>query len=312
VARVQGGLLEWGVRGVFHWEAMRERTAQRYYPRPSPSTDKAVGGAYHFVDNRQMGNELEPRIDALYALPLGEFVAARQSLAKSLTGEAAKRVKGLTKPTTLPWIVNQIRWHDHSLYDRLMKAGAAFRAAQIAALEGRSARLPEATAAHKSALADAVRAGVAHGRSAKVGVDADALLRMLETVSTADTLAEPHGRFTTVVQPAGFEALLGVAVQAPAARSLIPFPVKGVADGPTKKAAAPSAAEAEAQREAERAERERLEAAARREEAIASAKAVVAAAKAEEARARDLWRKAKDALIDAEHALEDLQERAGQ
>lgn len=256
-----------------------------------------------------MANDLDPQIDALYALPLGEFIAARQALAKSLTGDAAKRVKALTKPTTLPWIVNQIRWHDRAIYDRLLKTGAALRAAQIAALEGRSTKLPEAAAAHKSALADAVRAGMARAKSAKVGADADALLRMLETLSTADTLAEPHGRFTAVVQPAGFEALLGVAVQAPPARGLIPFPVKGHAEGQAKKASRLSASESEAQREAERVERERIEAAARRDEAIAKARAAVAAAKTEEARARDLWRKAKDALIDAEHVLEDLEER---
>ena len=47
-------------------------------------------------------NDLDRRIDALYQLPLGEFTASRNAFAKALTGEPAKQVRALKKPTVVP------------------------------------------------------------------------------------------------------------------------------------------------------------------------------------------------------------------
>jgi hypothetical protein len=51
-------------------------------------------------------------IDRLYALPLDEFVAERDALAKRLRKEDAEEaaaVKQLTKPSVAAWAVNQVR-----------------------------------------------------------------------------------------------------------------------------------------------------------------------------------------------------------
>ena len=76
---------------------------------------------------------LESQIDDLYALPLGDFVAARTALAKTRRGTDAKRVKTLPKPTVVPWAVNQLYWHARDAYERLVMAGEQLRAAQVAA-----------------------------------------------------------------------------------------------------------------------------------------------------------------------------------
>ena len=69
--------------------------------------------------------EIEAQIDALYALPLASFVGARQGLAKTLNRDAARAVKALVKPTTVAWVVNQVRWHDPGAYERVLAAGAS-------------------------------------------------------------------------------------------------------------------------------------------------------------------------------------------
>jgi hypothetical protein len=99
---------------------------------------------------------LDAKIDDLYRLPLAEFTGARNALAKSLTGDEAKRVRKLEKPTVVPWAANQVYWRARSTYDRLMKSGEKLRAAQIAALEGRAADVRAASEAHRRAIADAV------------------------------------------------------------------------------------------------------------------------------------------------------------
>ena len=53
-------------------------------------------------------------IDQLYQLPLDEFTAARNALAKS-SGQAS--LKALEKPTLAAWAVNQLYWHQRATYD---------------------------------------------------------------------------------------------------------------------------------------------------------------------------------------------------
>lgn len=249
-----------------------------------------------------MSKTLDAQIDALYAVPLSQFVTARTALAKTVTGAEAKRIKSLAKPTTLPWVVNQLRWHERARYERVVKTGAAFRRAQIATLEGRASRGHETSTAHKDALADALKAAMALAANAGVHVDADALLRMLETISTADSLKEAHGRFTEVVQPAGLEALLGIAVKTPVAgRGGPPTPPAKVReDAPASDASLSSRA---ALRLVEQQQRERAEAAARRAEAVRIAERALAKARAEEAEALRAWHEARDRADAADRAL---------
>ncbi len=95
---------------------------------------------------------LDARIDELYALPLAEFTAARNALAKTVKGDDATRVKRLEKPSLVPWAVNQLYWRERRTYDRLIASGEALRSAQIAALKGRTSDVRGATTAHRAAV----------------------------------------------------------------------------------------------------------------------------------------------------------------
>jgi hypothetical protein len=157
---------------------------------------------------------LDDRIDDLYKLPLSEFTSARNALAKTLKSSAggdvdAKRVKALTKPTVVPWAINQLYWHARKTYERVLDRGARLRRAQIAALSGKGKQdaLREATDAHRAAVAEAAREAT---RLAGGHVHADELTRTLEALSLAADLPEHPGRLTEAMQPAGFEALAGV------------------------------------------------------------------------------------------------------
>ncbi len=160
--------------------------------------------------------ELDEAIDALYRLPPGEFTPARNALAKAqAAGEARDQVRRLEKPTAVPWAVNQLYWQARPVFDRLIEAGAALRAAQIDALEGRANRAPKATLTHRQAVAEAVRRAIALAATVELRPPEEPLTRMLEALSTAPHLPAAPGRFTVVMQPSGFEAVAGVAPTGP-------------------------------------------------------------------------------------------------
>lgn len=169
----------------------------------------------------------EARIDALYALPLSEFTAARNALAKSLTGAAAEQVKRLAKPAPVPWIVNQVYWRARSVYDRLIESGAALRRAQIAAIEKPATsdrasakqrqQRQDAAAAHEKAVASAVHQGIRLATAAKLNPPVDVLTRFFEALSLAPEHPGPRGRLTQVIEPTGFGVFAGVVSPAAAA-----------------------------------------------------------------------------------------------
>jgi hypothetical protein len=240
---------------------------------------------------------LDAKIDALYQGPPEGFVAARTALAKTLGGDEAKRVKALQKPAAAPWAVNQVYWHARSVYDRLMKTGAALRSAQISALGGRSADVRGASEAHRQALAAAVKEAQRLADRAGVNPSQDALTQTLEALSLADNPAEPPGRVTKPLQPAGFEALAGVTLKSsPAAERTRHEP-------PAAKRAG-SARETAERAERERQQQEREAAAERQREAeIRSARAALAQARRAEADARSAWESRKRDLEEAERTL---------
>jgi hypothetical protein len=84
--------------------------------------------------NSKPESNVEPAIDELYQLPVDDFTAARNALAKTLSGAGAARVRTLVKPTAVPWAVNQLYWIERRVFDRLRKSGERLRNAQIAAL----------------------------------------------------------------------------------------------------------------------------------------------------------------------------------
>ena len=80
---------------------------------------------------------LEEELDRLYALPLNEFTAARDEIAKQLRDEGerelADQVKGLRKPSVAVWLVNRLARERQVDVKRLVKAGEALAKAQAAA-----------------------------------------------------------------------------------------------------------------------------------------------------------------------------------
>jgi hypothetical protein len=266
---------------------------------------------------------LEARFDDLYRLPLSEFVAARAALASELGGAEARRVKGLKKPTVVPWAVNQVYWRARDTFDRLLRAGAELRRAQIAALEGKPADVRAATDLHRKAVASAVEQAVGFAEEADAHPSADQLARTFEALSLASAPPEPLGRLTQPLQPGGFEMLAGVDVPRSVKRASTQHSKEGIpnhrVDGDRQTipgradltAVGPSPAkQRERQRLAARAERERQREAAaaarRRDKAIKSAEADVDRAQKNEAKAAEAWRRAKDDLEKARRALANL------
>jgi septal ring factor EnvC (AmiA/AmiB activator) len=69
--------------------------------------------------------------DGLYALPQGEFTAARDALVKEHKGdkELAARIKALRKPSVAAWVVNLLVRRDPDQVSQLLDVGAALREA---------------------------------------------------------------------------------------------------------------------------------------------------------------------------------------
>jgi len=154
--------------------------------------------------------DIDKQIDELYHLPLAEFTAARTALAKTLSGEAARQVRALKKPTAVPAAVNQLYWKARPAYDAAMKAGQALRTAQIATLKGKKADVRAATETHRKAIANAVHRASELASEAGANPNTDHLARMFEALSLAATPPSAPGRFVDVIAASGFDALAGV------------------------------------------------------------------------------------------------------
>jgi hypothetical protein len=244
---------------------------------------------------------LDSQIDALYQQPLAGFTAARNALAKTLSGADAARVKKLPKPTVVPWAVNQLYWHARSAFDRLRASGEKLRTAQIAALKGKSADVRAALEAQRKAIADAVQQATALAGDSGSQPNADELTRTLEALSLAPELPETPGRLTRALQPAGFEALAGVPIRAK------PETPAGPAKAGHRPHAAPTGPalrepHRDDRRDRER-ERARLEAQRRAQAELRRAEAALDRSKAAEVQARSAWERAKDHVQEAERAV---------
>ena len=103
-------------------------------------------------------DDLPPDADALYGLPLEDFVPERAAVAKRLRGEgdreAAKRVTALRKPSVAAWTINQLVRSRTKDVAAFTKAADGLRAAQGALLEGHGspADLRSARAAERKAV----------------------------------------------------------------------------------------------------------------------------------------------------------------
>ena len=96
--------------------------------------------------------EHDEDLDRLFQLPLEEFTAARNALAKRLGRPA---IKSLAKPHAAAWAVNQLFWRDRQVVDALVRASEALRAEHRKLLAGKAADVRRAETVHRDALRDA-------------------------------------------------------------------------------------------------------------------------------------------------------------
>lgn len=260
---------------------------------------------------------LDDEIDRLYQLPLDEFTAARNLLAK----EGGAEVRGLAKPPLPAWAVNQLYWKDRATYDALIRASEEMRRTHKSVLAGKGGDLRAAGKAHDEALDAALKATLSRLEQSGHPVT-DATRQGIATTLRALPSDEPSGRLTRTLQPGGFEMLAGFSIAGAGRAITAPAPKASTSAGraaatktkdqpkteketPAQKAARAKAlakardAVAAATRELRQAEH-----AAQREE-FEAARAVRDAEKAERqaAEARAAFEEARAALEEAEAAI---------
>jgi hypothetical protein len=252
----------------------------------------------------------ESPLDRLYQVPLGEFVAARNALAKE-SGKDGAAIRALQKPSVPAWAVNQLYWRRRDVYDELIARAQDLRATHDATLSGKRADLRGASRAHEQAVEAALKAALAvladDGQPAT-----EATKQAVATTLRGLPADEEPGRLTRQLQPRGFEMLAG-ALPGGTVRPAAPSPA--AAKPARSEKAGGTTAEARAQdRERLTAAREALTAASRearlseqaaRREEFESARAVRDAEKA-----RQRAQVAKEAVRDAEAALEEATREA--
>lgn len=160
--------------------------------------------------------KLENDADALYRLPLAEFTAARNTLARRLKqggrGNEADFVKALVKPSISAWAVNQLYWKHREAFDRLIATGERFRQAQTSRLSRKVVEMRGALDARRQALSHlSDLATVLLGEAGHTPAP-DTIRRItttLEAMSAYTSLpdASRPGRLTNDVDPPGFESL---------------------------------------------------------------------------------------------------------
>lgn len=248
-----------------------------------------------------MASDLDQQIDQLYQLPLEEFTAARNALAKS---SGTSDIRKLEKPNLAAWTVNQLYWRDRKAYDEVINAAERMRAVYKQMLAGKAADVRGAEEIHQEALKQAKQAA---RRILEEGGHPNPDTVMMPVAETLDALPgeEPPGRLTKPLRRMGFNVLEGIPISAKAG------PVKPRAEktaAPPKEQTAKErrASEAEEREAAMTRERLRFAEAAEREAEASLERATRAVERAERTRER-IEREFKDA---AEAERSALKERA--
>jgi len=153
---------------------------------------------------------LERDIDRLYQLPLEEFTAARNALARDAGSDGAD-VRKLAKPSVAAWAVNQLHWKRREVYDALIDASIALRKTHTTILGGHRADLRDPSRAHEEALEAALKETLAILEEAGHPAT-DATRQGILTTLRALPTSETAGRLTETLQPGGFEMLQGLSI----------------------------------------------------------------------------------------------------
>src|SRR5215210_3636799 len=131
--------------------------------------DQIERGMLPLISTGREGETLD-EIDRLFSLPLDEFTAERNALAKRLKQagdtEAAEQVRALAKPSVAAWAVNQLTRREPEAMRSLLNVGGRLRSAQERSLKGE--RTAEELRAAQAEERDVIR---------KLARAAEALLR---------------------------------------------------------------------------------------------------------------------------------------
>jgi hypothetical protein len=158
---------------------------------------------------------LDEELEALFKLPLSEFIAARKTLAAQLKQggrrDDAAYVMALVKPTVSAWAVNQLYWQHREAFDQLIATGQRFRQAQTSGRAGKIADMREALDARRKSLSHLSDLATALLRGAGSNPTPEMIHRIsttLEGMSAYATLpdAPRPGQLTRDVDPPGFES----------------------------------------------------------------------------------------------------------
>ncbi len=174
------------------------------------------------------GSDDPPVVDSsaalasLYQAPLAEFVSRRRALATQLKRsghiDLATRIAGAGKPSRAAYLVNQVYWRRRAVYDGVLEAGTAARAAQQARLLGEAGDLAETMqlrdAAVRKAVQEAERLATQEGQGASAAMAA-------QVRGTFEALAAhglegrlPHGHLDADVALPGLGAFAGLTLPA--------------------------------------------------------------------------------------------------
>jgi hypothetical protein len=238
-------------------------------------------------------------IARLYQLPLGEFTAARNALAKRASPADKLQIGLAHKPTLPAWAVNQLFWRKRKVFDRLLDSARRLRVEHGRQLSGRQADVSAADRVHQEAIkaaAEEIRGILISSGEADSPQTMSAVLETLQGLPGRDD----HGRLTKPLKPQGFEALAGL--------------VRG-GETVARLSAVPAAAPAPAGRKPTAAQKERADAAAQKREAATKQKARAAAnrelkkARVAERNSRADYARLEMQLARAERERKDLQAR---
>jgi len=152
--------------------------------------------------------KLDDDIDALFKLPLTEFISARKALAARLKKNGfvseAEGVKALAKPSISAWTVNQLYWRHRDAFDELIATGQRFRKAQVA---GKMVNMREALDARREALSHLSDLATEALRDAGHSPSLDTLRRIGTTLEALSAYTSHSlGRLTEDIDPPGFDS----------------------------------------------------------------------------------------------------------
>ena len=163
-----------------------------------------------------MKGKLEDDVDALFRLPLAEFIGARNTLAaqlkKSGRGDEAGLVKALVKPSVSAWAVNQLYWNHREAFDRLIASGEHFHKAQTSRHGAKLADMRTAMDARREELTRLSDLATSLLQDAGHSPSLDIIRRITTTLEGMSAYASRSdgprpGRLTHDVDPPGFESL---------------------------------------------------------------------------------------------------------